>query len=122
MKTMIILRGQSKYSQRSTFEIGAIVGISWAEKSLDGEISSLDPDFFCFVDLVEDYVATVGGRHHNVEVIWRSAWTSIWFQLSIEEFIESNFSTGESRGDTFCILQWEEGLQTYRVDGNQRIL
>lgn len=94
MKTMIILRRQSEYTQGATFEFGCIVLISWTEKPLHGEISSLDPNLCGFLNFVEDHAATIGRGDHNVRIIWRCAWTGIWFKFSIEEFIESSVNIG----------------------------
>jgi len=86
---MIILWGQSEDAKRSAFEFCCFVGVCWAEKTLHVEIFPFNPYFCGAGDFVEDDAATIGGRDSDRRIIRRRTWTSLWFEFTEEELVES---------------------------------
>ena len=66
-----------------------VLRISFTEKTLNAEFSSLDPDALGFIEAVEDNGAAVSWTDDNVGVLWSRAGTCTGLQLAVEELVEA---------------------------------
>jgi len=68
------------------------------------EIFAFNPYFCGTGDFVEDNAATIGGRDSDRRIIGRRTWTSLWFEFTEEELVESIVSE-KIEGVTSYILR-----------------
>lgn len=88
VEPMIILRRKTEDSQRTVSVSFGVLRVTLSEQAFNREFSSLDPDLGGIIDAVEDHRSAVGRRDDNVRVVRCRAWSRVWFQFTVEEFVE----------------------------------
>jgi hypothetical protein len=69
VKTVVVLWCKSEDTKRASVVAFGVFGVRIAEKALDGELTTLDPDRLCRVEVVENNRTAIGRRDNDPWVL-----------------------------------------------------
>jgi hypothetical protein len=88
VEAVVILRRKTEDTQTTVGVTFRIVRICGPQKSLNGELAALDPDFGRLIHAVKDDGSTIRGGDNDARVIRSGTWSCLWLKCAVKEFIE----------------------------------